>query len=109
MLATSRRWQQDPTKVLVSAAPLGLNGWQLAELLHKEWAGGRNGGLLLCLVSGDSRPQQEDIEKVVRALQNISRLTATTGLAPIARLARTTASVHRVAVASARASIMIRR
>lgn len=75
MLATSKKeWQQDPTKVLVSAAPLGLNGWQLAELLHKEY------GLvvemadyyyvLFLVTVGHSR---EDIEKVVRALQNISK------------------------------------
>lgn len=69
-----KEWQQDPTKVLVSGAPLGLTGWQLAELLQERY------GLvvemadyyyvLFLVTIGHCR---EDIGKVVRALQKISK------------------------------------
>lgn len=72
--AGKKEWQQDPTKVLVSAAPLGLTGWQLADLLQEKY------GLvvemadyyyvLFLVTIGHSR---EDIGKVVRALQDISK------------------------------------
>jgi len=74
LAAGQKEWLQDPTKVLVSAAPLGLTGWQLAELLQEKY------GLVvemadyyyvLFLVTIGHR--REDIAQVVSALQKISQ------------------------------------
>lgn len=67
-------WYQDPAKVLVSAAELGWTGWELADELQKQY------GIvvemadyyyvLFLLTPGHC---QEDVEKVIRALQEISK------------------------------------
>lgn len=65
-------WYHDPTKVLISASPLGLTGWALADLLRTkkgivvEMADSFS--VLFLITPGHTGP---DIKRVVRALREI--------------------------------------
>lgn len=65
---------QDPTKVLVSAAGLGLTGWELAEILREKYGVVVELAdyyyVLFLITLGHSK---EDVEKAIRALREIRK------------------------------------
>lgn len=67
-------WQQDPCKIVLSAAELGLTGWELGEILHRKY------GIIVelsdyyyCLFLITHGHDQRDMERLCLALAEIGR------------------------------------